>query len=88
MTAAAELRRNPVSKHQIQPDSIRLQSVRMMRAIVMELAYELHMLNAQTAFLNADVEENVLVKMAPGCETNDKAGVNFVMKLKKCLYAL
>ena len=46
------------------------------------------MLDMQTAFLNADVEEEVYVKIAPGYETYDKSGVAFVMKLKKSLYGL
>ena len=66
----------------------RLQSIRMMRAIAVELDYEVQMLDVQTAFLNADVEEDVFAKMAPGYETNDEAGVPLVMKLKKILYAL
>ena len=39
------------------------------------------MLDVQTTFLNADVEEEVFVKMAPG-------GVPLAMKLKKILYGL
>ena len=66
----------------------RLQSIRMMLAIAAELDYEVLMLDVQTAFLKADVEEKVYVKMAPGCETYDKSGVPFVMKLKKSLYGL
>ena len=46
------------------------------------------MLNVQTAFLSADVEKKVYVKMAPSYETYDNSGVSFVMKLKKSLYGL
>ena len=46
------------------------------------------MLDVQRTFLNAGVEEDVFVKMAPGYETNDEAGVPLVMKLKKNLYGL
>ena len=66
----------------------RLQSIRMMLVIAVELDYEVHMLDVQMAFLNADVDEDVFVKMAPGYETNDEAGVPLVMKLKKSLYGL
>ena len=59
-----------------------------MLAIAAELDYEVLMLDMQTAFLNADVEEEVYVKMAPGYETYDTSGVPFVMKLKKSLYGL
>ena len=60
-----------------------LQSLRMVLASVVELEPEVYMLDVQTAFLNADVEEDVFVKMAPGYETNNKAGVYRVRKLKK-----
>ena len=60
----------------------RLQSIRIVLAIATELDYNMHMLGVQTAFLDADVEEDVLVKMAPGYDTNDK-GVPLVMKLNK-----
>ena len=66
----------------------RLQSIRMMLAIAVELDYEVHMLDVQTAFLNADVEEDVFIKMAPSYETNDEAGVPLGMKSKKRLYGL
>ena len=66
----------------------RLQNIRMMLAIAAELDYEGHMLDVQRVFLNADVEEDVFVKMAPGYETNDEAGVPLAMKLKKGLYDL
>ena len=57
----------------------------MMMAIAAELDYEVLILDVQTAFLNADIEEEVNVNMAPGYETYDKSGVPCVMKLKKSL---
>ena len=66
----------------------RLHGIRMMLAIATELDYEVLMLNVQTAFLNADFEEETYVKMAPGYETYDKSGVPFVMKVKKSFYGL
>ena len=59
-----------------------------MLAVMAELDYEVHTLDVQTGFLNADVEEDVFVKMAPSYETNDKARVPLVTKLKKSLYGL
>ena len=50
----------------------RFQSIRVMLAIAAELDFEVHTLNVQTAFLNADVEEGVFIKMAPDYKTNDK----------------
>ena len=66
----------------------RLQCIRMMLAIDVELDYEMLMLDVQIAFLSADVEETVHVKMTLGYETYDNSGVPFVMKLKKSLYGL
>ena len=57
-------------------------------AIAAELDYEVYMLDVQTAFLNADVEEEVFVEMAPGYERSNESGVPLVMKLKKSLYGL
>ena len=66
----------------------KLHSIRMMLAITAGLDYEVGMLDVQAKCLNADVEEDVFVKMAPGYETNDETGVPLVMKLKKSLYGL
>ena len=60
----------------------------MMLVIAAELDYEVFVLDIQTAFLNADVEQDVFVKMAPGYEIADKSGVPLIMKLKKSLYVL
>ena len=59
----------------------RLQSIRMMLVIAAELDYEVLMLDVQMAFLNADVEEDVFVKMTPGCEIAGTSGVPLVMNL-------
>ena len=60
----------------------------MMLAIAAELDYEVQMLDAQTVFLSVDIEEDVIVKMAPGYKTNDEARFRLVIKLKKSLYGL
>ena len=59
-----------------------------MLAIPAELDDEVLMLNVKAAFLNADVEEEVYIKMAHGYETYDKSKVQFVMKLENSLYDL
>ena len=46
----------------------------MVLAIAAEMNYEVFQLDVQTAFLNADVEEYVCVKTAPGCENTNKTG--------------
>ena len=47
----------------------------MIFAIVVKLDYKVHVLDVQTAFLNADAEDDVFIEMSSGYETNDKAGV-------------
>ena len=64
----------------------RLQSIRMVLAIAAENNLECWRLDYNTAFLNADVTEEVYVKMAPGYEKFDKIGVPLVRSLSKSLY--
>ena len=66
----------------------RLQNIRMRLEIAAELDYEMHMLGVRTAYLNANVEEDVLIKMMLDYEANDEAGVPLVVKLKKSSYGL
>ena len=37
--------------------------------------YEIYMLDVQTAFLNANIEKAVFVKMPPGYERSNESGV-------------
>ena len=66
----------------------RLQSIRMELRVAAELDDEIYMLDVQTAFLNADVEEEVFVKILPGYERSNESEVPLVMKLKKNLYGI
>ena len=66
----------------------RLQSIRMVLAIAAEFDFECWQLDYNTAFLNAKVEEEVYVKMAPGYEGFSNDGVPMVMRLLKSLYGL
>ena len=66
----------------------RLQSIRMVLAIAAEFDFECWQLDYNTAFLNAKVEEEVYVKMAPGYEEFNNDGVPMVMGLLKSLYGL
>ena len=66
----------------------RLQSIRVVLAIAAEMNWEVVQLDLRTAFLYADIKEDVFVKMAPGYETTQKKGVQLVMKLGKGLYGL
>ena len=66
----------------------RLQSIHMVLAIAAEFDFECWQLNYNTAFLNAGVEEEVYVKMAPGYEEFSNDGVPMVMRLLKSLYGL
>ena len=61
----------------------------MVLAPAVEFDWDILQVDVQTAFLNALVEEEVYIKMAPGCEKKDeKTGVPLVMRLHKSLYSL
>ena len=66
----------------------RLQKIRMVLAIALEYNLECWQLDYNTVFLNADVTEEVYVKMSPGYEEFDENGVPTVMRLLKNLYGL
>ena len=53
-----------------------------------EMDWEVRQLDVKTAFLYADIEEDVFVAEPPGFETRGKDGVPFVMQLGKSLYGL
>ena len=66
----------------------RLQSICMVLAIAAEFDFECWQLDYNTAFLNATVEEEVYVKMAPGYEEFNNDGVPIVTRLLKSFYGL
>ena len=59
----------------------RLQSVRMVLAIVAEMDSEVVQLDVKTAVLYADIEEEVFVEAGTGFERTDKDGVQLLMKV-------
>ena len=66
----------------------RLQSVRKVLAIAAEMDWKVRQLDVKTAFLYADIEEEVFLAEPPGVETNDNEKGLLVMKLGKSLYGL
>ena len=66
----------------------RLRSIRMVLAIAAEFDFECWQLDNSTAFLDAKVEEEVYVKMAPGYEEFNNNRVPMVMRLLRSLYGL
>ena len=67
----------------------RIQSIRMALAINANEDWDVFQLDVQTAFLNAEVQEEVHVRTPPGYESLEAtAGRPNVMKLKKSLYGL
>ena len=60
----------------------------MVLAIAAEIDWEVRQLDVKTAFLHADIEEDLFVAEPPGFETEGKNGVSYVMKLGKSLYGL
>ena len=65
-----------------------LQSVRKVLAIAAEMDWKVRQLDVKTAFLYADIEEEVFLAEPPGVETNDNEKGLLVMKLGKSLYGL
>ena len=60
----------------------------MVLAIAAKMDWEVRQVDVKTAFLYADIEEDVFVAEPPGFETQGKNGALFVMKLGKSLYGL
>ena len=61
----------------------RLQSIRVMLEIAAEYSLECLQLVYNSAFLNADITEEVYAKIAPGYAQFDENGVPLVMRLLK-----
>ena len=67
----------------------RIQSIRMALATAASEVWEVFQLDVQTAFLNAEVHEEVYVATPPGYESLDATtGLPNVMNLKKSFYGL
>ncbi|CAB1109543.1 unnamed protein product [Ectocarpus sp. CCAP 1310/34] len=66
----------------------RFQSIRMLACIAVQFNLELDQMDVSTAFLYADILENVFVEQPPGFEVKDKDGGDLVMQLQKSLYGL
>lgn len=66
----------------------RFQRIRMVLALAAGINFVIFQLDLQTAFLIADVEKDVYVKMAHGYATTYKAGEPQVMRFIKRLYGL
>ncbi|CAM9866800.1 unnamed protein product [Sphacelaria rigidula] len=67
----------------------RPKSIRIVLAAAAEMDWEIWQLDVQPVFLNAPVDEEGYVKMAPDYEENDPAtGVPLVTKLRRSLYGL
>ena len=60
----------------------------MVLAIAAELDYEIYILDVQTAFFNAEVDEEVFGKKVPGYERSNESEVPLIIKIKKSLYDL
>ena len=60
----------------------------MVLAIAAEMDWVVVKLDVKTAFLYADIEEEVFVEAAPGFERTDKDGVQLLTNLGKSLYGL
>ena len=64
----------------------RYTSIRSVLAIASQLDLELHQIDAQTAFLNVELEEEIYMSLPEGYK--EKGRANYVCKLNKSLYGL
>ena len=60
-----------------------VQSVRMVACITVEFNLIFDQMDVSTAFLYADIQEQVFVEQPPGFEVKDKDGGEMVMQLKR-----
>ena len=66
----------------------RLSTIRFWMSLAISNDYQLKQMDIKTAFLNAPIEEDVVIKQPEGFELLDENGKPFVSKLKKSLYGL
>lgn len=64
----------------------RLETVRLFLALAAQWEWEVHHMDAKSAFLNGDLQEEVYVQQPPGFSDPKTAGK--VLRLKKALYGL
>ena len=64
------------------------QSIRILMCLAVSNDYQLKQMNIKTAYINAPIEEDVVIKQPEGLEFLDENGKPFVCKLKKSLYGL
>lgn len=63
-------------------------SVRTLAAVAAEEDWELDNMDVDTAFLNADIQEEIYIRQPPGFEQYGPNGEELVCKLKKSIYGL
>ena len=68
--------------------STRLTTIRILMSLAISNNYQLKQMDIKTAYLNAPIEEDVVIKQPEGFELMDEIGKPFVCKLKKNLYCL
>ena len=66
----------------------RLSTIRILMSLAISKNYQLIQMDIKTAYLNAPIEEDVVIKQPEGFELLDEDGKPFVCKLKKSLYGL
>jgi hypothetical protein len=64
----------------------RMESVRLLLALVAQEGWRVHHMDIKSAFLNSDLKDEVYVHQPPGFAIPDKEGK--VLRLRKALYGL
>ena len=78
-------------QHEIAYDDVfshvaRLESIRILIAIIAQVNWELHHLDVTTAFLKGEIDEDIYITQLEGFFRNGKE--DHVLKLQKALYGL
>ena len=64
----------------------RMESIRILKAIVAQEEWELHHLDVKTTFLNGEIKEDIYISQPEGFEIKGKE--DHILKLRKALYGL
>jgi Reverse transcriptase (RNA-dependent DNA polymerase) len=74
--------------YEIFAPTVRYKTLRILLSLITRWDFELHQLDVSSAFLHADVKEDVYVEIPEGYTVDDSIKGDFVLKLNKALYGI
>ena len=87
LVADGNTQRYGVDFHQIFSTVVKLSTLRLVLAIAAAHDLNLTSIDVRQAYLQADVKEDLYMRMPPGLPTHDAHGNKLVVKLRKSLWA-